>query len=85
MHLINKRNIVALIVSIIITIAFLRSVFPPPSGFNLSPFVIHDEMYSFGVSENTFIRNFDYCFAVFVLILSYFLARKVFEVYGLLK
>jgi hypothetical protein len=82
---VTKRKVIALIVAIILTIAFLWDVLTPGSIFNALPFELHESSGMNMASESDFIRGFDYCFSVIVLILSYFLLRRFFDAYGLLK
>jgi hypothetical protein len=84
MFSINKRNIIALLTAIIVSGAFLWIVvLCPPSGFNMLPLTFYDE--SSGITETQFIKRFDLGFAIFLLGLTYVLARNCFKAYGLFK
>ena len=79
----NKRNTASLILALILAGGFLWAVLTPPSLFNFLPFQIHESMRPTSISENLFIKIFDICSAVILLILSYILARSGFATYGI--
>lgn len=82
MFLIDKKNIVSIIAAIIIAGGFLWAVLTPPSLFNALPFSIYYAWHSDVSSESDFIRKFDVCFAIGVLVVSYILARKFLADFG---
>jgi len=82
MFKLNKRNIASLVVGILLTIGFLLCVFNPPSSFNFIPYALHQMMRPTSVSENSFIKVFDICFAVVVFIVTYILTRNAFAAYN---
>ncbi len=82
MFSLNKKNIVSLIIAIIIAGGFLWAVLTPPSLFNALPLSIYDSRHSDVSSESDFIRKFDVCFAIGLLVLSYILSRNFFTTFG---
>lgn len=82
MFSLNKKNIISLIIAIIISGVFLWAVLTPPSLFNFLPYQIHEGMKSDKISENLFIKIFDICSAIIVLILSYILTRNFLTTFG---
>jgi hypothetical protein len=83
MFLINKKNIVAFIIALIITVGFLWAVFTPPSIFNMLPFEIHQAITDNWKSEKSFIQIFDICSAIILFILSYRIIRSGLSTWGL--
>jgi hypothetical protein len=83
MFLASKKNLIALIIALLISIGFLWLVFTPPSIFNMLPFEIHQALTDDWKSEKVFIQIFDVCSAVIVLILSYVIIRNGFTTWGL--
>jgi hypothetical protein len=82
----NKKNIAAFTIALVITIGFLWAVLTPPSVFNFLPSEIHNKsMRSSGISENQFIKIFDICSAIIVLILSYIIARNGLTAYRIFE
>ena len=82
MFILNKKNVVSLILALIISGGYLWAVFTPPSVFNMLPVTLYESRTSDPHFENTFIIQFDIFFAVVVLILSYILARNFFTTFG---
>lgn len=79
MLLIKKKNIIAFILALIITVGYLWSVvLTPPSAFNLLPYQIHESLKLSNSSESSFIRVFDICFTFVLFILSYISIYKLF-------
>lgn len=83
MFKINKKNIAAVIVALVTSLAFLLAVLSPPSVFNLLPAELHESMESPVVSENSFVRIFDVCSSVVLMIIAYIAARNCFTAFGL--
>jgi hypothetical protein len=80
MSALNKRNVASLTFALIIAGGYLWAVLTPPSIFNMLPLVLYDSRHSDVSSESDFIRKFDICFAVFLLILSYILAKWAYGI-----
>lgn len=72
----NKRNIIALILAVLIAAVFLNFVLMPPSAFNFLPFEIHERLKPTRISEGTFIKMFDVFSSFVVLIVSYLILRR---------
>ena len=83
MFKLNRRNIIALLLALIITAAFTWCVFTTPSLFNALPIEIHDSMGLKPHSESVFVRLFDVCSAIILFILSYIFSRNCFKIYKL--
>ena len=83
MFILNKRNIISLILALLLAGGFLWAVLTPPSIFNALPFEIHKSFDPGGSSESDFIIGFDVFSAVIVFFISYILARNCFKAYKL--
>jgi hypothetical protein len=70
-----KRNIIAALLSGIITAMFLYAVLIPPSAFNFIPFALHQAFFQNSVEEASFIRVFD----VIIGIILFWLLYKFFS------
>lgn len=83
--MLNRKNIVSLVIAVIISGVFLWAILTPPSLFNFLPYQIHEGMKSEKISENLFIKIFDICSAIIVLILSYILTRNFLKTFRFLE
>lgn len=60
--MLNKTNIISLILASLLAGSFLWAVLTPPSIFNALPFEIHESFDPGGSSETAFIKGFDFFF-----------------------
>lgn len=81
----NKINIIAVLVALVVAGFFLYSVLTPPSMFNFLPFAIHEALFlkvtengvSSSIEEGTFIKIFDTVVAALIFWLVYAVMKKV--------
>jgi len=84
MFILNKRNIISLLLALMFAGGFLWAVLTPPSIYNFLPFELYDSRHRSDISsESAFIKEFDIGSAVIVFIISYIMARNCFKTYGL--
>ena len=85
MFKLNKRNIIAFVIALLIAVGFLWSVLTPPSFYNILPYQIYESIHPGGNSEAEFIRIFDICSVLIAFIITYILARNALKIYGLFE
>ncbi len=74
-----KINILAIIISIVLSGAFLIYVLIPPSAFNYIPFFIHQSVLKSLIDEALFIKIFDVLVSILLMFIIYKVAKILFS------
>lgn len=74
-----RIKIIAIAISLILSLLFLKMVLTPPSVFNLLPYSIHRSFSPDGSGEKMFIIIFDLIIALLLFYITYKIALKIMK------
>jgi hypothetical protein len=72
-----KTKRISVLISVVISVAFLWFVLSTPNAFNMLPFIIYDMLDRGGEYENIFIATFDVVVSIIMMAIVYKLSNAI--------